>query len=121
MQLALISDQLQVMGTKGCLTMSIFGEDAPVFRRANGKIVTYKTSTPQHVHQPLVQLIVNELRLRAAGRGYNAASSFVPSTGESAKRTATVMDTVVQKFYKSRSDEFWKRRNWDNTNHCPQS
>jgi hypothetical protein len=32
-----------------------------------------------------------------------------PSTGESARRTSQVMDTVLAGFYGGRTDEFWRR------------
>ena len=43
---------------------------------------------PPHVHQPLIQSIVDELN----GRGR------APSTGESAARTAWVMDQILKEF-----------------------
>ena len=49
---------------------------------------------PQHVHQPLVQAIVDELN----GRGR------CPSTGESAARTAWVMDEMLDEFRAAQSD-----------------
>jgi hypothetical protein len=54
---------------------------------------------PAHVHQPLVQTIVNELR----------GTARCPSTGETALRTMRVMDTVLERYYGGREDEFWKR------------
>lgn len=43
---------------------------------------------PEHVHQPLIQTIVDELNGRGA----------CPSTGESGARTAQVMDTILAEF-----------------------
>jgi hypothetical protein len=54
---------------------------------------------PAHVHQPLIQTIVDEL----VGTGRCA------STGESALRTAKVMDHVASDYYGGRDDAFWDR------------
>ncbi len=43
---------------------------------------------PEHVHQPLIQTIVDELNGRGA----------CPSTGESGARTAQVMETILAEF-----------------------
>ena len=62
-------------------------------------VVTATTGTktlpfrnPPHVHQPLIQTIVDELR----GRGR------CQSTGESAARTSWVMDRCLDGFYQRR-------------------
>ena len=44
---------------------------------------------PPHVHQPLIQTIVDEMN----GKGK------CPSTGESGSRTARVMDQILGEFY----------------------
>ena len=54
---------------------------------------------PDHVAQPLIQLIVDDL----LGRG------TCPSTGESARRTSAVMDHVLEGYYGGRTDAFWLR------------
>jgi hypothetical protein len=54
---------------------------------------------PPHIQQPLIQTIVDQLH----GRGQ------CPSTGESAARTAQVMDTALSAYYGGRSDGFWNR------------
>jgi hypothetical protein len=51
------------------------------------------------VQQPLIQSVVDDL----LGRGE------CPSTGESARRTSRVMDTVLAGYYGGRTDEFWRR------------
>lgn len=75
--------------------------DFPVLRStgADGKAMQsqYPVSFPEHVQQPLIQEIVDELRVRAAGI---VSLPRVPSTGESAKRTSQVIDAVLRKFYK---------------------
>ena len=54
---------------------------------------------PQHVQGPLIQSIVDQLH----GNGEAA------STGESAARTARVMDAVLEGYYGGRGDAFWER------------
>jgi hypothetical protein len=60
---------------------------------------TFEEGTPPHVHQPLIQTMVDQL----LGRG------VCPSTGESAARTAKVMDAALKNYYGSRDDAFWDR------------
>ena len=43
---------------------------------------------PEHVHQPLIQTIVDELN----------GTGKCPSTGESGARTARVMDAILAEF-----------------------
>jgi len=53
-------DQIKIVGSKGQITLSCFGSDAPVIENSNGK-QTFPTEHPEHVHQPLIQTIVDEL------------------------------------------------------------
>jgi hypothetical protein len=48
-------------------------------------------------------------KLGSVFNGTPLAPSSVPSTGESALRTAAVMDVVLRRFYRQRSDHFWRR------------
>jgi 1,5-anhydro-D-fructose reductase (1,5-anhydro-D-mannitol-forming) len=54
---------------------------------------------PDHVQQPLIHSVVDEL----LGRG------TCPSTGASALRTSEVMDRVLGGYYGGRNDAFWDR------------
>jgi 1,5-anhydro-D-fructose reductase (1,5-anhydro-D-mannitol-forming) len=95
---AVHEDLLEVTGTDGRIAMSVFGND-PV------RLIGFKTETqfdlpnPPHVHQPLVQLMVDEL----LGVGK------CPSTGVSAARTSAVMDAALAGYYQGRDDDFWQR------------
>ena len=60
---------------------------------------SFAIANPEHVAQPLIQLIVDDL----LGRG------TCPSTGESARRTSVVMDRVLEDYYGGRTDAFWLR------------
>jgi predicted dehydrogenase len=77
-------DRNEIVGTKGKMVFSTFGTE-PV------QVVTEKGSfeisaeTPQHVQQPLIQSIVDELN----GVG------TCPSRGESAIRTTRIMDALL--------------------------
>jgi predicted dehydrogenase len=99
---AVYEDLLTINGTHGRLTMSIFGKDGPVLHLPNGKSIEYDHTYPDHVHLPLVTSIVQSLR------GVDVPEERL-STGASACRTARVMDAVLRTFYRSRTDEFWKR------------
>jgi predicted dehydrogenase len=98
-------DLIEIVGTEGRLCFSAFGaEPLRLYReeeRGEDSMTaqTFEEPTPQHVHQPLVQTIVDQL----LGRG------VCPSTGESAARTARVMDAALKNYYGSRDDAFWER------------
>lgn len=87
-------DALTVTGTAGRISTPIFTDgDVHVSRGALDEV--YEVRNPPHVHQPLIQSIVDELR----GRGRCA------STGETAARTSWVMDQCVAGYYRrDRSD-----------------
>ena len=101
-------DLIEIVGTEGRLSMSVFGSEPMRLERfekndANPIVETFAEPHPQHVHQPLIQTIVDQL----LGRGE------CPSTGESAARTSKVMDAALNSFYGGRSDDFWNRpHNW---------
>ncbi len=91
-------DRLDVIGTQGRVTLSVFGNE-PVQLHSAAGAETFDLPNPPHIQQPLIQTVVDELR----GRG------TCPSTAESAARTARVMDTVTQAYYGSRDIGFWNR------------
>lgn len=84
------TDSLTFLGTEGDLTTPIFGDDDIVVRGPDGA-EHHTIVRPEHVHQPLIQTIVDELR----GRGR------CPSTGESGARASWVLDQCVQEFYRT--------------------
>jgi len=97
-------DLIEIVGTEGRLSMSTFGNEPLRLHREeqeedSSTTQTFEEPTPPHVHQPLVQTIVDQL----LGRG------VCPSTGESAARTARVMDAALKNYYGSRDDAFWER------------
>ena len=57
-------------------------------------------AAPEHVQQPLIQMVVDELL------GVGAAC---PSTPASALRTAVVLDKLLAGYYGGRDDRFWER------------
>ncbi len=92
------TDEVVIEGTKGRLVFSVFG-DEPLRLETKAGIETFDRPNPEHVQQPLIQTVVNSL----LGRGE------CPSTGESARRTSDVMDTVLDAYYGGRADHFWTR------------
>ncbi len=93
------TDCLELMGTDGSLTLSVFGE-TPIRVVHGADVSEIDVANPEHIQQPLVQSIVNAL----LGVGE------CPSTGETAMRTARVMDTALSGYYGGREDAFWERR-----------
>lgn len=92
-------DIIEITGTCGKVTMSLFGNDPVRFAAADAGEEIFDLPNPPHIQQPLIQTIVDQLH----GRGR------CHSTGESAARTALVMDKVLAGYYGERSDDFWNR------------
>jgi 1,5-anhydro-D-fructose reductase (1,5-anhydro-D-mannitol-forming) len=92
------ADRLELIGTEGQLSLSVFGAE-PLELEVGGERQSIPLPQPEHVHQPLVQSIVDEL----AGVGR------CPSTGESAERASRVIDRVLEGYYGGRDDAFWAR------------
>jgi predicted dehydrogenase len=89
-------DRILIHGTEGKLDMACFAHPRLTLITAEGEDVM-QLPDPPHVHQPLIQSIVNELN----GMGK------CPSTVESAARTAKVMDLATENYYGSREETFW--------------
>ena len=83
------TDILTFVGTGGELTTPVFSDTDVVLRHEGEPAVVDPVRNPPHVHQPLIQTIVDELR----------GSGKCPSTGESAARTSWVLDRCVESYY----------------------
>jgi len=79
------TDQTQIVGSKGRITFSSF-DAAPVRLETEEGAEEFKIPRPEHVQQPLLQTVVDEL----LGRGR------CPSTGTTAARTSRVMDEILK-------------------------
>jgi 1,5-anhydro-D-fructose reductase (1,5-anhydro-D-mannitol-forming) len=82
------SDMMTFTGSLGTLATPVFTDGDVTVTTAGGR-ETIPVRNPPHVHQPLIQTIVDELR----GRGR------CESTGESGARTSQVMDRCLEGFY----------------------
>lgn len=82
------TDLITFIGTHGRIETPIFSDTDVLVRNGDRRHV-YEVRNPAHVHQPLIQTIVDELD----GRGP------CPSTGESAARTSHVLDECVRDYY----------------------
>lgn len=89
---------LELSGTAGRVSLSVFGNEPVRFESARG-VEFFDLPNPTHIQQPMIQTVVDDL----LGRGTCA------STGESAQRTSVVMDRVLEAFYGGRDDAFWMR------------
>lgn len=82
------TDVMTFIGSDGTLTTPVFTDgDVVVSRQGGTEAISVRN--PPHVHQPLIQTIVDELR----GRGR------CESTGESGARTSWVMDRCLEGYY----------------------
>jgi predicted dehydrogenase len=96
------TDEFRFAGNLGELRFSCFGGEPVRVRHINGREEAFDLPNPPHVGQPLIQMIVEELR--------NPAGPIKsPTTGASALRTQIVMDQALQSYYGGREDGFWNR------------
>jgi predicted dehydrogenase len=85
------TDDLRFVGTLGEIRTPVFSGEDVVVRAADG-VERHTIPSPPHVHQPLIQTIVDELR----GRGR------CESTAESGARAQWVLDRCVKRYYEDR-------------------
>jgi predicted dehydrogenase len=85
------TDVMTFVGTEGSMRTPIFSDTDVVLSRGARQTV-FDVRNPPHVHQPLIQSIVNELRGEAR----------CEATGESAARTSWVLDRCVERYYAER-------------------
>jgi predicted dehydrogenase len=83
-------DEVEIAGDRGTITFATFA-DEPVRVTGPSGDVERSIAHPEHIQQPLIQLVVAELE----GRGRS------PSTGESAARTSWVIDQVLESYRRS--------------------
>ena len=95
---AACEDQIEITGTQGRLTLSVFGNE-PLRLETGAGLEPFELPNPPHIQQPLIQSIVDQLH----GQGE------CPSTGATAARTSRVMDQVLASYYGGRDDTFWTR------------
>ena len=80
-------DEVKIIGTTGKLSFSVLGAE-PIQMINKQGVSKLVVEQPKHIQQPLIQSIVNQLN----GIG------VCPSTGESAARTAWVMDQMMSEW-----------------------
>ena len=81
------ADEVVVTGSDGEIRFATFADEPLRIRSASGETRTESIAHPEHVQQPLIQAVVNELR---------GSGPVSPSTGQSAIRTTWVMERVLQ-------------------------
>ncbi|WP_353720076.1 Gfo/Idh/MocA family oxidoreductase [Dyadobacter sp. 676] len=79
-------DQTQIIGSNGRITFSFF-EKFDIHLETSEGIEVFHVPYPQHVQQPLISLIVQELR----GEGRS------PSDGDTGARANLIMDRITQR------------------------
>lgn len=85
-------DLNEIVGSLGKLSFSTFSGDLRI-EKADGSVEELTIPNPAHVQQPLIQMVVDDLR----GVGQS------PSTGRTAARTNRVMDELLRDFYQART------------------
>jgi predicted dehydrogenase len=95
-------DEFRIVGENAELKFSCFSAAPITVKHKDGRLETFDILHPPHVQQPLIQTIVDELRMVPG-------SSGCPSTGGTALRTQEIMDIPLLGFYGGREDGFWRR------------
>ena len=88
------ADSIVFTGSDGEIATAVLG-DADVVVTRGGQPNLYRFRNPPHVHQPLIQTIVDEL----GGKGK------CESTGETGARSSWVMERCLQGYYKPESEK----------------
>lgn len=81
-------DQTEIIGSKGRITYATFGE-LPLIVHTKHRRKEYEIHHPDHIQQPLIQTIVDEL----TGVGK------CPSMGKTAAQTNWVIDKILKRIY----------------------
>ena len=84
-------DSIVFTGSQGEIATAVRADEDVIVTRG-GQPNLYRFRNPPHVHQPLIQTIVDELR----GQG------TCESTGESGARSAWVTDKCLESYYKEK-------------------
>lgn len=82
-------DELTIIGSKGQISASFFGEPRVLVEKSNASPEVFEFEMPQHVQQPLIQTVVDDL----LGKG------SCPSTGKTAIRTNWAMEEMTKNYY----------------------
>jgi 1,5-anhydro-D-fructose reductase (1,5-anhydro-D-mannitol-forming) len=93
-------DEFIISGDRAELGFACLANEPVLLKYTDGRQERFDLPNPAHVHQPLVQCIVDELR---------GERNKSPSTGESALRTQEIMDRALEGYYGGRENGFWKR------------
>lgn len=84
------SDVITITGTGGTISVPLFAEGPVRVTTASGSVTEHTIGHPNHVQEPLITAIVNELLGRSE-------PGTCPSTGASALRTQRVLDRLLQR------------------------
>lgn len=80
------SDVTEIIGSKGRISFSFFSNQV-LHVETDTMVENFEIPNPEHVHQPLVDLVVKDLR----------GEDTCPSTGETGMRSTILMDKIVGK------------------------
>lgn len=114
-------DEMQIIGTQGRIISPVFWDKPVVVHHMAHPFLSTESSTPsnssssfvtttlyndiknpQYVHMPLIQTIVHDIRHFIHMRSTNTTEKCTitcPSTGESACKSAWVLDNCIKSFY----------------------
>lgn len=86
------TDRIEIVGNRGKISFSCF-DDKPVVVAKDGMEKTFAFKSPEHVQQPFIQCIVDEL----LGKGEH------PGSLESAIRSQLIADKILEEYKKTKN------------------
>lgn len=92
-------DKMIIYGTKGKIEFSMHGNDSIVVTTKNG-IEELEISTPKIIQENMVENVVNSLL---------TGEHLHTCLAEESLETYRIIDTVLEKYYNGRNDDFWNR------------
>jgi len=96
-------DELLIKCANGSVSMPVFGWQLAVTKEG-GKPTQEDFEKPEHVQQPMIELIVANLK---AG-GVKTFGAGAPSYGENALSVARAVDAALGEYYGERKGSFWE-------------
>ena len=103
---SLALDKMIIYGTKGKIEFGIHGNDAVIITTEHGE-ERIEINNPKIIQEDMIENVVESLL---------TGEHLYTCSGREALETYRIMDTVLERYYNGRNDEFWNRKGTWNKN-----